>query len=479
MQYKYIVLINTTIGAFMSALDANIVIISLPTIIRSLPGTSTLDGIWIILGYILVTATLLLTIGRLGDMFGRVKIYNIGFAVFTIGSALCSVSPNGLSLIFFRLIQGGGSALIWSNSAAILTDAFPATERGRALGMNQVAGSAGSVLGLVAGGVLTDLLGWRSIFWINIPIGIFATSWAYLKLKELSVPVRGKIDIIGNSLFGAGLILFLLGLTLGAIQGWAQTDLVMMVLGVSALVAFFFVETRVENPMMDIGLFKIRPFSAGALATLLSAISRNSLSLILVIYFQGALHYSILEAGLLLLPLSIAFVTFGPVCGYFSDKLGARRFATTGMIVVTIALLWFASLPFNVTYDILALAMVLTGAGSGMFVAPNTAAVMNSVPTARRGVASGITSAMVNVGSLVSLGLVFAIFGASISVGALQAIFAGQTPPGGGLDITLFAEAMREIFIILAVISFICIIPTSQTASRRKETIIYSTSESG
>ncbi|MDA4133873.1 MAG: MFS transporter, partial [Thaumarchaeota archaeon] len=172
MEYKYVVLLNTTIGAFMSQLDGNIVLISLPTILRVLPGTSTFDGIWIIMGYTLVTATTLLTIGRLGDIFGRVRLYNLGFAVFTIGSGLCSISPNGVFLVFMRLVQGLGAALIWANNAAILTDAFPVTERGRALGINQVAGVSGSILGLVAGGVLTTFFGWRSIFYVNVPIGI-------------------------------------------------------------------------------------------------------------------------------------------------------------------------------------------------------------------------------------------------------------------------------------------------------------------
>src|SRR3989440_7362764 len=222
MQYKYVVLTNTTIGTFMALLDSNIVLISLPTIIRDLPGTTTIEGIWIILGYVLVTASLLLTIGRLADLYGRVRLYNLGFAIFTIGSGLCSLAPNGTSLVLFRLVQGIGAGLLFANSAAILTDAFPVSERGRALGLNQVAGTAGALIGLVAGGVLTPLLGWQSIFLINVPFGGFATNWADAPLKELGAPPgREKLDTAGHLLFAGGLSLAPLGVTLRAVFGWA------------------------------------------------------------------------------------------------------------------------------------------------------------------------------------------------------------------------------------------------------------------
>ncbi|MDA4135005.1 MAG: MFS transporter [Thaumarchaeota archaeon] len=475
MQYKYTVLTNTTIGAFMSLLDANIVLVSLPFIIHNLSGTSDFDGIWIIISYTLVTAVLLLTIGRLGDIFGRVKLYNVGFAIFTFGSGLCSVAPNGLDLVLFRLVQGTGAALIWSNNAAIITDAFPASERGRALGLNQVAGVSGSIVGLVAGGVLTAFLGWRSIFWINLPIGIFATSWAYLKLRDIRAPLKGEgIDIIGNSLFAGGLTLFLLGLTLGAIEGWGNIQLAEMVVGVGLLGVFAYAETRVKNPMMDINLFRIRAFMAGATANLLSSISRSSISLILVFYFQGILLYSVLTAGILLIPFSVAFVVFGPLSGFFSDRYGPRWFATTGMVLSGVALLIFSVLPYKVPYTTMAVAMVIAGAGGGMFVAPNVSALMSSVPPARRGIASGVSSTLFSVGSLLSLGLIFAIFAASIPLPALQAIFAGQVPPAGSLDISSFINSMHEIFLVMAAVSFICVIPASQTGTRPpKETIIY------
>ena len=459
----------------MSILDANIVLISLPTIIRKLPGTTTFDGIWIIMGYTLITATILLTIGRLGDLFGRAKLYNTGFAIFTIGSGLCSLSPDGLSLVFFRLVQGLGAALIWSNNAAILTDAFPATERGRALGINQVAGVTGSVLGLVAGGVLTGLFGWQSIFWINIPPGIFATVWAYLRLRDLNPRLKGeRLDPLGNVLFGLGLTMFLVGLTLGAIEGEATSDLLLMAGGLAMLGVFALVEARVKSPMMDVTLFRIRAFAAARSANLLASTARSSVSLVLVFYFQGVLLYGPLTAGLLLLPFSLSFVCLGPLSGHLSDRFGTRRFAAGGMVVSAVALIWFATIQVGVPYTTLVFPMVLAGAGGGMFVAPNVAAIMNSVSPARRGVASAISSTLFSVGSLLSLGIVFAVLGANVPVTSLQAIFAGLPPPTGTLDVRFFVTGMREAFVILAAVSLIGIVPSLRTGTRKpKETIIY------
>ncbi|MCI4371157.1 MAG: MFS transporter, partial [Thermoplasmata archaeon] len=401
MQYKYVVLTNTTIGTFMALLDSNIVLISLPTIIRDLPGTTTVEGIWIILGYVLVTASLLLTIGRLADLYGRVRLYNVGFAVFTLGSGLCSLAPNGLSLVLFRLVQGSGAGLLFANSAAILTDAFPVEERGRALGLNQVAGTAGALIGLVAGGVLAAFLGWQSIFWINIPVGVFATIWAYTRLKELgSLPGNKKLDPSGNLLFAGGLSLALLGLTLGAISGWAAVDVVMLLAGIACLIAFVPVERAVGSPMMDLALFRNKVFSAGVLSNLLAATGRGAVGLVLVFYFQGALGLDALTAGLLLIPFSLAFVSIGPLSGYLSDKYGPRPFTTGGLPVSAVSYLWFAVLPYQVPYTTLVLPMILAGIGGGLFIAPNVASIMNSVPIVRRGVAAGMSATLFNVGFL-------------------------------------------------------------------------------
>lgn len=454
LQYKYIVLTNTSVASFMALLDSNIVLISLPTIIRKLPDTPPSDAIWIIMGYTLIIATMLLAIGRLADIYGRIKLYTIGFAIFTIGSGLCSISINGISLVIFRLIQGVGGALIFANATAIITDTFPPTERGRALGINQVGGIAGSVIGLVAGGVLTTLLGWQSIFWINLPVGTFATVWAYTRLKELSVKTTGeRPDVIGMGLFGVGLTLFLLGLVFGSIEGWAASDVGLLVFGLILIAGFVLAETRVKMPMMDLSLFKIKEFSAGILSNLLASISRGAVSFVLVFYFQGVLLLDALTAGLMLIPFSVAFVIFGPVSGYLSDRYGARGFATGGMIISVIAFLWFSILPLNTPYNLFVLPMILTGIGGGLFVSPNIASIMNSVPVMRRGIASGMSSTLINTGMLLSLGIAFAIMASSMPQSTLQAIFAGLPVTSGSINLGLFIDAMHKIFLFMAVLS--------------------------
>ncbi len=461
------VLTNTTIGAFMSQLDANIVLISLPTIIRELPGTTTFDALWVIMGYMLVTATLLLTFGRLADIYGRVRLYNLGFVIFTIGSGLCSIAPNGISLVVFRLIQGIGGALIFSNNAAILTDAFPPTERGRAIGINLVFGVSGSVFGLVAGGILTTSLGWRSIFWINIPVGIFATAWAYARLKELAALQRERLDPIGNTLFAVGLSIFLLGMTLGAISGFTGTYDAMMVVGLMMVAGFVYWETRVSSPMMDLSLFKIRAFSAGMLSNLFASVSRGAVLLLLVFYFQGALLLDALTAGILLIPFSVAFVSIGPLSGYLSDRFGARGFSTGGLIVSSAALVWFATLPANVPYNILVLPMILAGIGGGMFVAPNISSIMNASPAARRGIAAGISSTMITTGFLLSLGVAFVIMATGMPLSTLQAIFAGLPVAANGLNVNLFMDAMRKTFLLMAGMSLAAAIPSSMRGPKQ------------
>lgn len=467
MQYKYSVLVNTTIGSFMSLLDSNIVLISLPVIISSLPGTTTLDGLWIIMGYTLINATLLLTFGRISDIYGRVRLYNLGFAIFTVGSALCSISPNGTSLVFFRLIQGTGGALIFSNSTAVLTDTFPPEERGKAIGINQVAGTAGSVSGLVAGGILTGTLGWRSIFWINIPVGLFGTVWAYLRLKETSQRLKESIDLIGNILFSLGLSLFLVTLTFGAISGWEPIFYFLFGLSVVFFVLFVIYERRIKYPMMDISLFKLTRFSAGIASNFLASIARGAISLILVFYFQGAEGLDALTAGILLLPFSISFVSFGPLSGYLSDKYGQLRFVIAGLVTVCIAVFIFAFFPYGLPYWLLVIPMVLSGAGGGMFVAPNVASIMNSVPVTRRGVASGMSSMLVNTGFLISLGLAFAVMASGVPLTTLQQIFSGQAVELSKQSKDLFILSMRRIFLLMGILSAISVVP-SYLASRKK-----------
>ena len=459
MQYKYVVLTNTTIGAFMAVLDANIVLIALPTISGDLRA-SPFESVWIIMGYILVNASLLLTFGRLSDIFGRVRLYNLGFAVFTIGSALCSISPNGISLVLFRLVQGSGGALIFSNAAALLTDVFPPTERGRALGLNQVAGTFGSVLGLALGGILAgSFLGWRSIFWINIPFGTFATLWAYSKLREVSEPRRGeKLDPIGNVLFAAGLAVSLVGLMLGALVGWSITFVGAMGAGVLCIAGFVYVEARVRYPMMDLSLFRIRAFAAGMASNLLASVARGGFSLVLVFYFQGVLLYNAFTAGLLLMPFSVAFVTLGPLSGYLSDRFGSRGFATVGLLTVSVALFWLGFLPFS-SYNQIVVPMIVAGIGGGMFVAPNVASIMNATPAPRRGVASGMSSTLINTGFLMSLGIAFAVMANSVPSTVLQEIFSGTAVAINSTIKGNFVNALHGLFLLMGFVSLFAAVP--------------------
>lgn len=468
MQYKYTVLTNTTIGAFMSQLDSNIVLIALPTITRTLHA-SAFEALWVLMGYILMTAVLLLLFGRLADMYGKVRLYNTGFAVFTIGSGLCSISFNGTELVLFRLVQGVGAALIFANNVAILTDAFPPTERGRAIGINLVAGVSGSVIGLILGGVLSVALGWPSIFWINLPIGTFATIWAYKKLRELGTVRHEKIDFPGNVLFAGGLSLFLVGLTLGALSGFTVGEVGMMVAGLVMLGGFAYVELKVRSPLMDLKLFKIRPFTTGIVSNFLASIARSGLSLVLTIYFQGALLYDAFTAGVLLIPFAVAFVSVGPLSGYLSDKYGARGFTTGGLLVSAAAFFGFSLIPRDVSYDILALLMVLGGIGGGMFVAPNISSIMNATPVTRRGVASGMSATLVTTGALLSLSVSFVILATSIPVKVLQTVFAGLPVPSGTSNVDLFLAPMHTIFLIMAFMSLVAVVPSVLRGQRITE----------
>jgi EmrB/QacA subfamily drug resistance transporter len=459
LEYKYVVLSNTTIGAFMAVLDANIVLIALPTIAGDLHA-SPFEAVWIIMGYILVNATLLLAFGRLADIFGRVRLYTLGFAIFTLGSALCSVSSNGISLVVFRLVQGTGGALIFSNAAALLTDVFPPTERGKALGFNQVAGTTGSVLGLALGGILAgSFLGWRSIFWTNIPFGTFATVWAYYKLRETSERRQGeKMDPLGNLLFAAGLASSLLGLTLGALLGWSPILVAAIAGGILCIGGFVIAETRIRYPMMDLGLFKNRAFAAGMASNLLASLARGGLQLVLVFYFQGVLQLDALTAGLMLIPYSIAFVSLGPLSGYLSDRFGSRGLATAGLLVTSLALFWFGLFPFG-DYGHMLVPMLIAGVGGGMFVAPNVASVMNATPAARRGVASGMSSTLINTGFLLSLGISFAIMATSVPASVLQQIFSGSSVSISPIFLGSFVGSLHGLFLLMGFVSLFAAIP--------------------
>jgi EmrB/QacA subfamily drug resistance transporter len=464
-----VALSNTTLGVLMSSLDGNIVLIALPTIARELPGTSLLDLLWILLGYQLVTAAVLVNFGRLADIFGRVKLYNFGFALFTAGSALCGFSQSGLQLIIFRIIQALGGAFLFSNSAAIITDAFPENERGKALGINQVAFVVGGVLGLVLGGFLTTGLGWRSIFLVNVPIGIFATIWSHYRLHEqATIKERQKLDIPGNVTLAGGLSILMIAITLGSLAIIeALQFFVLTVLGVSIIIVFVLIERRVRYPMLDLDLFKIRMFTAGNVAIFLNALSRGAVSLVLVFYLQGpTMGLDPLTAGIFVLPVSASLALFGPISGWLSDKHGARALSTMGLLVSSVGFLLLTQIGSTVSFQELLLPLFLIGAGMGIFASPNRASIMNAVPQDARGLASGTSATLINVGATFSLGISFAAMTISTPINDLTEIFLGAPGLGSAPWIGDFINSIHLVYLLSTVFLLVAILPSLMRGSR-------------
>jgi MFS family permease len=453
-RYKWMALSNTTLGIFMATLDSSIVIISLPAIFRGIKLNPLLPSnisylLWMLMGYLVVTAVLVVTFGRIGDIFGRVRMYNLGFAIFTVASAALSLTPwtgsaGAMWLIVGRVIQGVGGALLMANSTAILIDAFPVEERGMAMGINMIAAILGSFIGLVVGGVLADVH-WRLVFWVNVPFGVFGTIWAYAKLRELGVRTAAHIDWWGNLTFAAGLIMVLVGITYGIqpygthTMGWTSPFVLTLILGgIALLVAFGWVERRVEEPMFNLQLFQIRAFTAGNAAGLLSSIARGGLQFMLVIWLQGIwlpLHgYSFertpLWAGIYMLPITAGFLIAGPASGWLSDHFGARPFATGGMALAAVTFGLLLLLPANFVYLPFALILFLNGIGFGLFAAPNTTGIMNAVPARDRGTSSGMRATFQNSGMLLSIGMFFSLMIAGLASSLPHTMSSGLTAQG-------------------------------------------------
>src|SRR6201992_2230730 len=386
-RYKWTAMTNTTAAVFMSTLDGSIVLIAMPAIFRGIHLDPLAAGniaylLWMIMGYRLVQAVLVVTLGRLGDIFGRVRIYNAGFAVFTFASILLSFDPflggaGAMWLIGWRVLQALGGSMLTANSAAILTDAFPADQRGFALGTNQIAAIAGQFVGLIAGGLLAAI-DWRLVFCVNVPVGVFGTVCAYHKLRETAERHPAKIDWWGNVTFAVGLGAVLIAITYGIqpygghTMGWTNPWVRAGLIGRGALLGLFAAtERRVAEPMFQLGLFRIRAFAWGSAAGLLAATARGGLQFMLIIWLQGIwlpLHgYNYVDtplwAGIYLLPLTVAFLASGPISGYLSDRFGSRGFATAGMLVFGVSFIGLLLLPVDFSYPAFALLMVLNGVG--------------------------------------------------------------------------------------------------------------------
>jgi MFS family permease len=453
-RYKWIALSNTTLSITMATIDASIVIISMPAIFRGIhlsplaPGNITYV-LWMIMGYLLVQAVLVVTLGRLGDMFGRVKIYNLGFVVFTLASIALSLDPytgghGALWLILWRVVQAFGGAMLMANSAAILTDAFPANQRGMALGINQIAGISGQFIGLLLGGLLAAW-DWRAVFWVNVPIGVWGTIWAYRSLREIASTKKARIDWAGNALFAIGATSLLAAITYGIqpygghTTGWTSPlVLTGLIGGAAVLVIFCIVETKIAEPMFQMTLFKIRAFAAGNAASLMSSMARGGLQFMLVIWLAGIwlpLHgydYTVtpLWAGIYMLPLTAGFLIAGPVSGYLSDRFGARPFATAGLLVAAFGFTGLMLLPINFPYPAFAAIIFCNGLGSGLFASPNTSSIMSSVPASHRGAASGMRSVFQNSGMSLSIGFFFSLMIAGLASTLSKTLSSGLRAQG-------------------------------------------------
>jgi len=452
--YKWIALSNTTIGTLIATVNATSILIAMPVIFRGI-NINPLDPanfsylLWLLMGYMVVSAVLVVTAGRLGDMFGRTRVYNFGFAIFAVSavglSAVWSQGAAGaIELIVLRMVQAVGGAMMMASSAAILTDAFPPSQRGLALGVNQIAAMGGSFLGIVVGGVLASY-NWRWIFLINVPIGIVGAIWGFWQLREIGTRHRARIDWIGNVTFAAGLSMILIGVTSGiqpyggSSMGWGNPEVIALVSGgIVVMLLFAYWETRTADPMFHLDLFKIRAFTLGNVAGLLGSVARGGLQFMLVIWLQGIwlpLHgydytQTPLWAGIYMLPLTLGFLVAGPLSGTLSDRFGARPFATGGMLLSAVSFALLMLIPADFSYPVFAFLIFLNGISMGMFASPNTVGIMNSVPARHRGVASGIRVTFMNVGLPLSIGLFFTLMIVGLNSTVPAALYSGLTADG-------------------------------------------------
>jgi MFS family permease len=458
----------------MATLDSSIMLIAMPDIFRGIhldplqPGNS-FYLLWMILSFLIVSSVLVVSLGRLGDMFGRVRMYNLGFAVYTVASLILTLDwltgrPGAIYLVGFRVLQGIGAAFLVANSAAILTDAFPENQRGLALGINNVAGISGSFIGLVVGGLLAPI-DWRLIFLVSVPFGAFGTVWAYLKLEDLGIRRRASVDWLGNLSFGVGLTLVMIGITYGIepygrdTMGWTNPSVIgELGAGAALLVAFLFIETRVANPMFRLPLFKIRAFTAGTISSFLSALGRGGLMFMLIIWLQGiwlpehgySFSNTPLWAGIYMLPLTAGFLLAGPASGILSDRFGSRPFATGGMVAAAVSFVLLELLPVNFSYPGFAAILLMNGLAMGAFAAPNRAGVMNSLPAAERGVGGGMNATFQSSAQVLSIGIFFTLMIVGLSSALSTSLYKGLTAHGVPSAIASHAASLPPVSTLFA-----------------------------
>lgn len=463
MDYKWTALSVTTVGVLMAGLDVRIVIIGLPAIAQQLHAGAD-DVIWISQSYLLASTICMLFIGRISDIFGRVKLYVIGFAIFSAGSVLCAISLNSYQLIGFRIVQGCGAAILVTNSSAIITDASPLKELGSMLGINQTAFRLGNMAGLTLSGLVLSVVDWRWLFYVNVPIGIFGTVWAHRRLREIATKDESKkMDYAGLCVFSAGLTLILLAITFLSYgsSDWLQ-GVTLMFLGSITLLIFIRIETTMPSPLLDLRLFKIKQFAMGNLAQLLNSLVWNGAIVLMAVYLQIGLGYTSLEAGLSVLPLDVAFLTFSLLAGKLSDKYGSRTLCTLGLSLISTAFFVISTFGPRTGFMEFALLLALIGVGNGLFNAPNLKAIMASVPANRTGIASAFRNLMYGAGNTASYGLAILLITLGIPYGNLSQLLQniGPTSVIAAARVEFF-EGFKIAMLIFGVISALGIVPSA------------------
>jgi len=444
--YRWWVLLVTSIGALLASLTSGTLVIALPDILRELH-TDLFSLMWIIVGYTLVTTVLVLNAGRLADSIGRSRAYTMGFVIFLVASILCALAPTATALIGARVIQGVGGAFLMATSAALVTDAFPRRELGRALGINAMVVGAGLILGPILGGWLTGF-GWRTVFWFNVPIALIGTiaAWALLVEPARERP-RLTMDWAGSGLYLVGLMGLMVALAFGGLYGWTTSWVLGGILAfVIAAPTFLWVEAHRKDPLLDLSLFRIRLFAMGNLTSLLNGVARNGVLFLLVFYLQGAKGDDPVMAGILLAPLAIGLLVLSPISGALADRYGSRLLATLGMVVTGIGLLGLTTLQVDTPYWQLALWQLVIGSGSGLFASPNTSAVMGVVPPAQRGVGAGARMMLTNSGFVISIALAIGLVTSAMDPKVLLAIFSGSQVGSSGIDLGPFISALHVAF---------------------------------